>query len=285
MKKSSQTILLLLIAFGTSKLAVGQTLNRIRNEVREPSKPASSKPERPRKKNKSNRSSFDDNYDDDEPNAFEKMAGKVLLAGLSAPFLVPRAALSDSGGPGYYPDYPYDGHSHALTFDSQPAGVHSSLIVLQADYGTDFDALSHAHGRIFGDLARRLGFDSEFYYRREELAAGDDDLWNGDFNVTWRFAQNERWQFRAGLGINWLSDRFGSDAGFNSTYAVEWFPADPVMVSSSLDWGRVGDSSLLHSRNTIGWTHNGWGLFTGYDYLRIGDAKTHAWINGLEYRF
>lgn len=276
----------LMVCLIWSSVGSAQTLNGIRNEVREPARPsanvaplATAKKKRPKRK-----SARHADFDDDD-NPVGDLVGNMFLAAASAPFVVPRAALHDEGGPGYYPDYPYDANAQGLVFDEAPPGVHSSLIVLQADYGTDLDSLSHAHGRLFGDMALRLGFDTEFYYRNEDLTAGNDDLWNGDFNLTWRFAQNEFWQFRAGLGVNWLHDQFGSDAGFNSTYSVEWFPTDPMVLASQLDWGRVGDSSLLHFRSTVGVTHNGWGLFTGYDYLKIGRSKIHAWVNGLEYRF
>jgi hypothetical protein len=101
----------------------------------------------------------------------------------------------------------------------------------------------------------------------------------------YRFAQNENWQFRAGLGMNWLADRYGSDQGFNSTYTIDWFPEDPWMYSGSLDLGTLGDATLVHLRNTIGVTREGWGIFTGHDYFRIGHVSTSTWINGIEFRY
>ena len=91
--------------------------------------------------------------------------------------------------------------------------------------------------------------------------------------------------FGLAVGVNWLADEFGSDAGFNTTYGVEWFPRDPWVLASTMDWGRIGDSSVLHFRNTVGFTHNGWGVFTGHDYQSVGGVKINAWVNGIEYRF
>ena len=213
------------------------------------------------------------------------MAGQVFLAGASLPFLGPRRALDDTGEPGYFPRYPYRKHDGSLLLDSSRRGAHSSLVVVQGDYGLNFDSLTQFHGRVFGDIKGRFGFDGEFFYRREELRPGSDRLWHGDMNLTYRFAQSEHLQFRAGLGVNWLTDDFDTNAGFNTPYGVEWFPAEPWSVTGSLDWGRIGSTSLLHLRNTIGVTKRGWGVFTGYDYLSIGDDRIHSWINGIEYRF
>lgn len=272
-----------------------QTLSRIKSQVREsgaaPSARPAADPEKDCRKDRKRRSragysSYSSDCDDSD-NIVGQLAGYAFLAAASTPFVVPRAALGDDGEPGYYPDYPYDarGQVGSIVYDDSLPGAHDSLLVLQADYGTDFDSLEHAHGRLFGDVSLRVGIDTEFYYRHEDVVTGDDELWMGDANFTYRFAQNQNWQFRAGLGVNWLTDRSESDAGINTTYTVEWFPEDPWMLAGAIDWGRVGDTSLFHYRGTVGLTHNGWGIFTGYDYLGIGGERIHAWINGVEYRF
>lgn len=275
------TLLVIATGFFATPISA-QTLRGMRDEVREEKK---SEPTRP--KHTPERPAFLEYNDDgdEEEGLFENLTEKLLLAGFTSPFWAPRVALADSGGPGFFPKYPYGKHDGSLLFDETHRGAHSSLLVLQGDYGTDFDSLSQAHGRIFGERDTRIGFDTEFFYRREELRPGTDQLWHGDFNLTYRFAQSDRWQFRAGLGINWLTDDIDTDVGFNTTYGAEWFPAEPWVLNSSLDWGRVGSTSLLHLRNTIGVTRSGWGLFTGHDYLRIGDESIHSWITGLEYRF
>lgn len=266
-----------------------QTFGGMRSEIRE-KKARSSSPPSSSSRSRSSSRSYDPHCtleDDDSDNFAATLAGYAFLAAASTPFVVPRAALQDDGDPAWYPDYPYDARHSGMVYNEDLPGVHNSLIVIQAEYGGDFDDLNHAHGRIFGDISQRIGFDSEFYFRHENVATanGNDEIWNGDVNATYRFAQNEQWQFRAGLGVNWFADRIGSEAGLNTTYGVEWFPRDPWVMSGVIDWGRVGATSLFHYRGTVGWTHNGWGVFTGYDYFGLGGEKIHAWINGLEYRF
>lgn len=228
---------------------------------------------------------FDD--DDELSDALGKL---VLIAGtaaVSAPFILPRAILKDEGRTAVYPDYPYDhdGKTAAVCYDETIPGTHHSLIVLQAAYGSNLDDVNQFQGRVFGDLDLRLGFDAETSYFTENVPTGTDEFWRGDANLTWRFAQNERWQFRAGMGVNWVNDRRGTKAGINGTYNIEWFPKDPWVLSSSLDAGSVGSSGLLHTRNTVGLTHNGWGVFTGHDYLKLDSTSLHTWISGIEYRF
>ncbi|MEP3482701.1 MAG: hypothetical protein ABJZ55_25885 [Fuerstiella sp.] len=228
-------------------------------------------------------------YDDDD--STEDVLGELALiagaAAVSAPFLVPRAILKDEGQSAVYPDYPYDhdGTIAAVCYDETIPGTHHSLIVLQAAYGSNLDDINQFQGRIFGDLDLRLGFDTETSYFTENVPTGTDEFWRGDANLTWRFAQNERWQFRAGIGVNWVNDRRGTEAGINGTYNIEWFPKDPWVLSSSLDAGSVGSSGLLHTRNTVGLTHNGWGVFTGHDYLKLDSTSLQTWISGIEYRF
>ena len=283
------------LAVNTTAAVRAQTLDHMRRQVREPAaSPSSTAPpvdntddddedKRPQRHRPAYQGEYCDNVDDQD--TFESFLGDIFLLGVSSPFLVPRAALKDTGTDGYFPDHPYDGETGSLTYNSKSPGAHDSLVVLQTDFGTDFDALSHGHARATGELVSRFGIDTEIFYRHEDLPIGSDSLWHGDANLTYRFAQNEHLQFRVGAGVNWFNDTSGSEVGFNTTYGADWFPADPWMVSSTLDLGRHGDSSLVHFRNTVGVTHNGWGVFTGHDYFRLGSLTINAWINGIEYRF
>ena len=183
--------------------------------------------------------------------------------------------LGDSGELGFFPDHPYDDAEGSLLFDKTPSGAHDTQIILQGQYGDDFGGVSHANGRLIIDTAWRFGIDTEFFYRHED-GNPDDELWTGDFNLIWRFAQSEALQFRTGVGFNWLADRSDDDYGFNFTYGADLFPGDPWVLSGTLDWGRIGEATLFHGRTTIGVTQNGWGFFTGYDYFNVGGAGLHA---------
>lgn len=220
---------------------------------------------------------------DDDGNEF---FGKLFFAALTSPFWGPHVALGDDlSTTSYFAEHPYENAKGNMLLEGAARGAHDSQIVLQGQYGDNIGGIRHVNGRLLLEHSSRFGVDTEIFYRNEEIPTGHDELWTGDANLTYRFAQNEHWQFRAGLGMNWLADRGSSDTGINFTYGMDWFPAEPWRLTGLIDWGRIGDASLFHGRTTIGVSHNGWGVFTGYDYLEIGDQDIHAWINGVELRF
>lgn len=262
-------------------------LDRVRNQTRtESSGSGSSSSSGSSKHSSHSHRSCNHHYDCDcdDDDGLSGMFGAALLAGVSAPFWAPPAMLGDEGDPGYFPDHPYDDAAGSLLFDKEPSGAHDTQIILQGQYGDDLGGVSHANGRLIIDTAWRFGIDTEFFYRHEDGVA-DDELWTGDFNFIWRFAQSEPLQFRTGIGFNWLADRVDDDYGFNFTYGADLFPGDPWVLSGTIDWGRIGEATLFHGRTTIGVTQNGFGVFTGYDYFNVGGAGLHAWITGVELRF
>ncbi|MCA9037825.1 MAG: hypothetical protein KDA91_21995 [Planctomycetaceae bacterium] len=215
----------------------------------------------------------------------------IAAAVLTSPFTVPRMALGDQGDSAAYLDFPYNCGAGSMTFDPTVPQSQDAMADFQFDFGTSFGQLFQTHARMVLDGLWRLGIDTEFYDRFENRSGNKDHLATGDLNVVYRFAQSEKWQFRAGLGINWMLDqgnsagKGGDQIGFNMTYSADWFPSDPIRCTSAIDAGTLGDAGLFHFRNTIGVTRRGWGAFTGHDYVRIGDFKNHAWINGVEYRY
>ena len=90
---------------------------------------------------------------------------------------------------------------------------------------------------------------------------------------------------RVGAGINWFSDRNGSELGFNLTYGGDWFPVDPFIVSADLDWGEVGHASLFHAKVTAGIQYHRAEIYTGYDYLDISNSQFNNFIAGVRLWF
>jgi hypothetical protein len=107
----------------------------------------------------------------------------------------------------------------------------------------------------------------------------------GDVNLTLRFAQNEVASMYAGLGFRTLADRDRSDFGINFTYGGDWFPARPLVVSGAVDAGTLGGAGVFRGRATAGAVFNGWEVFAGYDYLRIGDVRLHGPLVGVRLWF
>ena len=130
--------------------------------------------------------------------------------------------------------------------------------------------------------ASRFEFDARFQHLAERLAdGGQDQLWTGDCNVTYRFAQSEFAQFRAGLGINWLNDPTQTDLGFNFTYGADFFPAKPWVFSAVLDAGTLGHAGLFRFRTTAGVVYRSVELYSGYEYTDIGSVHWNGLIGGV----
>ena len=145
-----------------------------------------------------------------------------------------------------------------------------------------FRRLVRAGGQVLFDTASRWGMDTEANYLREQAAADQrDQLWLGDVNLVYRFAQSPTLQMRTGLGMNWLADEFGSDFGFNFTYSGDFFPADPWIVSAEIDWGKLGHAGLFHGRATVGVHFHRLEVYTGYDYLDVGDTQINTAVSGV----
>ena len=287
----SLSLICVLCLFST---ASAQQLAELRNEVRAPtSQPQTDdkKPDPPRARGKHSskrgyandpsRSSLSNSHcDDDDDDSFW---GKAMFAGLSSPFWLPRSmAGDDSFDSGYFLRYPYL-HDQDAAIDEylySPEVNRHLMVRARSEYVSNFDSLSKLGGSVLFDTSSRWGLDSEFNYRREDLGASKDDLWTGDLNLVYRFAQSEQLQMRTGIGSNWLSDRSKSDFGFNFTYGGDWFPTKPIIVSHEIDWGKLGRASLFHGRITVGANYHRFEPYVGYEYYSIGKSDIHGMVFG-----
>lgn len=239
------------------------------------------------------RSNWLDEDNDEAEDAFWLGVGKLALWTVTSPVWLPRALIDDTTlDPGCFARYPYrcdlDGYMapDAEFMRQQYPWLESDryawMVRLRGEYGGDFDDLSRAGGQLLFDTASRWGVDTEANYLHEQLPADRcDQLWLGDANVVYRFAQSPQLQMRTGLGLNWLSDEFGSDFGFNFTYGGDFFPADPWIVSAEIDWGTLGHAGLFHGRATVGVHFHRFEVYTGYDYLDVGDTQINSAVSGV----
>lgn len=216
-----------------------------------------------------------------------ELLGTSIIVAATSPFWGPRVLMGDDGTPGYFPNHPYQSDHPGYVIPS-PLLVDTNYfgVRLRGEYGDDFSGLSRGSGQLLVDTAWRWGIDSEVAYRHEAFdSAPNDALWTGDFNVVRAFSQNERLQLRAGVGVNWLEDRVGSEFGFNFTYAGDYFPRDPWIISAEMDWGRLGESSLIHLRSTVGMQFQGFEVYAGYDYFDVGRAEIGNVVSGIRLWF
>ncbi len=267
-----------LFLLGATTSLHAQTLETIRNDVREPVPAASSTPQ-----SSNSRSSRGDS-DDDSP--FDELksdlfffGAKVVGMAVSSPIWVPHFLLNDNYNFVDFQQFPYDDTTN-------PPETFPFAVRFDVDYVDAFDSLDRINGHLLISTASRFEFDTRFQYLTERLAGGQKDkLWTGDCNVTYRFAQSEFAQFRAGLGINWLNDPTQTDLGFNFTYGADVFPAKPWVLSAVLDAGTLGHAGLFRFRTTAGMIYRSVEVYTGYEYADIGSVHWNGLIGGVRLWF
>ena len=210
-----------------------------------------------------------------------------MMVSLAAPFWGPVTLVEDNyRSPGQFATYPYEAGLGGFMVSDLTAHepTYPWSLRLRSEYANDFDDLSRFGGNLLWESAGRFGLDTSLDYRREALDPQRiDDLWTGDVNLVFRFAQSERLMMRTGLGMNWLSDSVDSDFGFNFTYGGDWFPRKPWVISSTIDWGTLGHAALFHGRATVGVNYRRWEVYTGYDYYDVGGAHINGFVTGIRF--
>ena len=262
--------------------AEAQTLSGLRSEVRSPSP---EKKEDDKKRRRQDPFCDSDRFDDDDDDGLIRT---LVIHTLVSPYTIPRALAGDHDfNPGAFAPYPYlHGMSGLMTMECETERREFLWLTRSnLEYGDDFDSLQRLGGQFLIDTSSRFGIDSSVNYLREDLGISSDNLWFGDSNLVFRFAQSPKLQMRSGVGFNWLADSLDSNFGFNFTYSGDWFPADPWVVSTEIDWGQLGSAELFHGRFTVGVQQHRLELYTGYDHLGIGDTDIDLMIAGVRLWF
>ena len=185
----------------------------------------------------------------------------------------------DLSQPAYLHQFPYDDTTY-------PPEVFPFAIRFDADYVDAFDNLDRLNGHLLISTASRFEFDGRFQHLAERLSdGGQEQLWTGDCNVTYRFAQSDFGQFRTGLGVNWLTAPGQTNLGFNFTYGADIFPAKPWVFSAVLDAGMLGHAGLVRFRTTVGVVYRSVELYTGYEFADIGTVHWNGLVGGIRLWF
>jgi hypothetical protein len=240
----------------------------------------------------------DDWYDDDDHNGDSAGVLGALTAFsaavASSPLWGPPILIGDGYDyQGYFPEYPYQyerGYMMVEPADMLRRGREREAYTYawraRSDYGTNFSGLSWIGGHLLLETTPRIGAETDFRFLQEELSTGgQDELWLGDANLFWRFAQSDQTQMRAGMGFNWLADREHGDFGVNFTYAIDWFPVRPIVISAEIDLGSLSDAWLFHVRTTAGASWRGLEAFVGYDLYDIDRFQAEGMVGGVRLWF
>ncbi|MCA8993652.1 MAG: hypothetical protein KDA88_16810 [Planctomycetaceae bacterium] len=286
MKRFKTTILLcaaiLLSGIATHSALADDSLQGVLEETRQPgrARPSSSG------SGHHHRGGHHHHHDDEDgffAHVFADIFGPPILFTITSPWWGPAAAIGDE-----YEDeadfltYPYEFDRPGLLVieSAPPSDFDSWSMRVSTEYSTNFSDLHRIGERIQLDTSSRFGFDAEFSEWFEETSLGTENLLTGDANLVFRFAQSENMEWHTGLGMNWLDSPDQGEVGFNFTYGVRYFPTQPVILETTIDWGRLGDTSLFHLHSSAGVNYRNFEVFTGYDYMRIGHQDFHGPLIG-----
>jgi len=260
---------------GGPRVAAEGILGQVRGEVNEPSGSGGGS-----SKGGNSSSSCDDDEDD---GLFGDLATWVTVHVVTSPFTLPIVFTDDQYvRKAEFVGAPYQSNREGYLVLAEESGSGRQWAGrLSIDSGGNFDDLFSLSGRLQVEHQNRFGLDASWTNLNERVAGGRDDMTLGDANVVFRFAQSETALFYTGLGFNWLEDHGNFDAGFNFTYGADWFPAKPLVVSSSIDVGGLGGASFFRSRTTVGALIERFEIYTGFDYLNVEGVDIPTGIAGL----
>lgn len=219
--------------------------------------------------------------DRDSDSEASTLLGSAIVGLTTSPFWLPPMIMDDDYGQiDFFRRYPYQHDSQGFMAPEEEAyEPYPWFLRFRGEYLDDFDDLSRIGGRLLFDTATRFGADLEINRWDEQVLSrppdewSTDNLWTGDANLLFRFAQNSLMQMRAGVGMNWLVDSQDTNAGLNFTYSTDIFPCNPWILSAELDGGWLGHAGYFHARGTIGVHFHRLEFYGGYDYFDAGGVQ------------
>jgi hypothetical protein len=216
-----------------------------------------------------------------------RFIGENFVDLLTLPIALPHEILGyEDASPLYFPRFPYEDGFGYFGSDRSPPPTRCWAGRVNIEYPDPFDHMDRVGGRLLLETTSRFGLDAQADYFRERLAGGrHDQLWAGDCNAVYRFAQSCVGEFRAGLGFNWMRDSIRDDFGFNFTYGADLFPCRPWVISTDIDLGTLGHAELFRFRTTVGVTVRNVEFYTGYEYTDIERMHLNSLIGGIRIWF
>jgi len=152
--------------------------------------------------------------------------------------------------------------------------------------GTDFDDIVFGRFDLLLQVHGGPGIDTSVTMIRESGMSFRDHLFLGDVNFVYEPVAGDNFRIRIGIGVNWLGDSYGGDAGFNMTSGFDWRLTNRATVSGVIDFGSIGDTDITHARLGLGRLvspNTEW--VVGYDYLDISGVTIGSAFTGLQFRF
>lgn len=152
--------------------------------------------------------------------------------------------------------------------------------------GDTDDELSQFGFEFLANATAGFGVDADIRMLREHGVGFRDHLWLGDANIVYELFPTEYVRPRVGIGVNWLADSYGSEAGLNLTVGADIQLLSRLALTGEIDFGTLGDSDFFHANTTVGLQQSEtveW--YAGYDYIDIGGVRIESIVGGIRFRF
>ncbi|MDG1873228.1 MAG: hypothetical protein P8J27_04915 [Mariniblastus sp.] len=156
---------------------------------------------------------------------------------------------------------------------------------LWATLGSSFDGITT------GGMGARLqasggpGLEATVMMLRESDGGYRDHLYIGDVNLIYEILNRPNVRGRIGLGVNWLNDAWGPEAGFNLTGGFDLRITRHLMLALEGDFGNLGDADFAHLRAAFVRRFESVELMLGVDCFNIGGAEVNSVFTGVQFRF
>jgi len=151
--------------------------------------------------------------------------------------------------------------------------------------GSDFDGITTGGLGLLLQASGGIGLDTSVMTLRESSDGYRDHLWVGDANLVYEVLSRGDIRGRVGLGVNWLSDSWGAEAGFNLTAGVDLRLTDRLVLAAEGDVGNLGDADFLHGRINLSRRFETCELMLGVDHYNFGGAEINSVFSGIQLRF
>lgn len=274
MHRRAVVVRVLLACMVLAAPSVGEELKQIREGIHQPESP----PEEKREEECEDDDSFGEELAGE---LFAETAGGILGGVVTAGF---ASMISEPG------HERFAGHAveHGTSKFKETEWFYQSNYFIssaraQIEYGTDYRDMQSVGTRLQIDFPRfRSTIDASWNNYYEDTAIGTDHLGLGDVNWVFRITQEETMVSRMGVGVNWLAGD-ESAAGFNFTTGMDVLLPYPLVWSTDLDMGTLGDASLFRIRTTLGAQWRDGELYTGFEYVDIEDAQIPQMLFGFRY--
>lgn len=258
--------------FGTGLPAHAGKLDSVRSEVNGSSKSSSSSG------SSSDSSSDSSDWVTDDDDTSPEHSGTTMDINFAEPMVYPR--------------FPYQ--------DGQPGYLRPMRTLAQRAADDDTRRIGgsvQAEGAYLGESLYRTGFSLDVNWLRWGLKSDlslflegplKDALYLGSTNALVTLIMRPRLRFRAGGGAQYMIDaripgrgHREYAAGPNLSTSIDAFPFWPIILSGRFDYGKIYKAQSLLARGTLGLALQGFELYGGYEYRRIGRVALHGPTVGL----